>query len=145
TLQTGKWWEEDPKKFGFTHAMSHGDPARGGRHGDKGFSISRQGIAPIREFLDACCPTEGEATKPFFIWHAPFLPHIPHNPPAELLAKYQKLTDNEPTARYWAMCEWFDQTCGELLKELDDRNLRENTLVIYVTDNGWIQNKNQGK
>jgi uncharacterized sulfatase len=25
TLQTGKWWEADPKTFGFTSAMTHGD------------------------------------------------------------------------------------------------------------------------
>src|SRR5690606_33882598 len=43
------------------------------------------------------------------------------------------------TARYWAMCEWFDETCGTLLDHLDTRGLTENTLVIYVTDNGWIQ------
>ena len=37
TLQTGKWWEGDPKqRGGFTHAMTHGDPKRGGRHGDAG-------------------------------------------------------------------------------------------------------------
>ena len=37
------------------------------------------------------------------------------------------------------MCEWFDETCGELLTAIDDKNLREKTLVIYVCDNGWIQ------
>jgi uncharacterized sulfatase len=42
-------------------------------------------------------------------------------------------------AKYWAMCEWFDETCGELLGYLDKQGLAENTLVIYVTDNGWIQ------
>ena len=38
------------------------------------------------------------------------------------------------------MCEWFDQTCGRLLQLLDSSGVRENTLVVYVTDNGWIQN-----
>ena len=36
------------------------------------------------------------------------------------------------------MCGWFDETCGQLLKHLDDKGLRDNTLVVYVTDNGWI-------
>jgi arylsulfatase A-like enzyme len=35
------------------------------------------------------------------------------------------------------MCEWFDETCGELLDHLDARSLRENTIVIYICDNGW--------
>jgi uncharacterized sulfatase len=46
-------------------------------------------------------------------------------------------------AKYFAMCVWFDETCGELLKMLDERGLRDNTLVVYVTDNGWIQDENR--
>jgi uncharacterized sulfatase len=40
--------------------------------------------------------------------------------------------------KYWAMCEWFDETCGEVLDELDRRGLTDDTIVVYVTDNGWI-------
>jgi uncharacterized sulfatase len=36
--------------------------------------------------------------------------------------------------------EWFDQTCGDLLGYLDAQGLRTNTIVIYTTDNGWLQN-----
>jgi arylsulfatase A-like enzyme len=36
SLQTGKWWEGSWEDSGFTHGMTHGDPARGGRHGDEG-------------------------------------------------------------------------------------------------------------
>jgi len=134
SLQTGKWWEGDPKERGFTHAMTHGDPARGGRHGDEGLTIGRKGLTPIAEFLDG--PAKA---KPFFIWYAPFLPHFPHTPPERLLKKYQPHTDSIHVARYWAMCEWFDETVGELLGIIEDRQLAENTMVIYVCDNGWIQ------
>ncbi len=139
TMQTGKWWEGDPHEVGFTRAMSHGDPERGARHGDDGLVISREGIEPIRRFLDDCQASGSAPAKPFFLWHAPLLPHTPHNPPPKLLAKYKRTAPSEPVAQYWAMCEWFDQTCGELLQELDERGLRSNTVVIYVTDNGWIQ------
>lgn len=140
-LQTGKWWENRPQRFGFTHAMTHGDPAKGGRHGDAGLKISREGIQPINDFLDEAKATE----KPFFIWHAPFLPHTPHNPPKELHDKYKEREPNEFVSRYYAMVDWFDQTCGELLDELDQRNLRDNTIVLYVTDNGWIQDPKSGR
>ena len=40
-------------------------------------------------------------------------------------------------AKYYAMCEWFDETCGELLGYLDNKGLRENTLVVFTCDNGW--------
>jgi len=37
------------------------------------------------------------------------------------------------------MCEWFDETCGQLLDHLDEKKLADNTLVLFVVDNGWIQ------
>jgi uncharacterized sulfatase len=37
------------------------------------------------------------------------------------------------------MCEWWDETCAQLLDYLDEKKQSENTLVVYVTDNGWIQ------
>ncbi|MBT8044591.1 MAG: sulfatase [Verrucomicrobiae bacterium] len=140
SLQTGKWWESDPKKSGFNYAMTHGDPKRGARHGDVGLKISRDGIEPIRQFLDQAKADH----KPFFIWHAPFLPHTPHNPPKQLFEKYKAKVGPPSVARYYAMVEWFDQTCGELFAELDKRGLSDNTVIIYVVDNGWIQNPKGG-
>ncbi|MEO1831594.1 MAG: sulfatase [Akkermansiaceae bacterium] len=141
SLQTGKWWEGKPQRHGFTYAMTHADPAKGGRHGDAGLKISREGIKPIQGFLDEAAKEK----KPFFIWHAPFLPHTPHNPPKELFDKYLKKGESKFVARYYAMVEWFDQTCGELFKEFEKRGLAKNTIVIYVTDNGWIQSVDSGR
>jgi uncharacterized sulfatase len=138
SLQTGKWWEGHHSRGGFTAGMTHGDPQRSGRHGDEGLKIGREGLKPIFQFI------EKAGDRPFFIWYAPFLPHTPHNPPKVLLEKYTSKTDSVHVARYWAMCEWFDQTCGELLGYLDRRGLAENTLVVFVVDNGWIQRSNSG-
>lgn len=134
SFQTGKWWEGEPALGGFTEGMSHGDPQRTGRHGDLGLKIGREGLKPITEFLDR------HPDKPFFLWYAPMLPHTPHNPPERLLQKYTAAGKSLHIAKYQAMCEWFDETCGELLAELDRRRLTENTIVIHLTDNGWIQN-----
>ena len=57
-----------------------------------------------------------------------------HNPPKDLFDKYLKKGESKFVARYYAMVEWFDQTCGELFEELDNRGLSKNTIVIYVTD-----------
>ena len=133
SFQSGKWWEGRPEEGGFTSGMTHGDPSRGGRHGDVGLKIGREGMKPVFDFIDS---TSG---KPFFLWYAPMLPHTPHNPPARLLAKYQKEGKPLPIAKYHAMCEWFDETCGELLGYLDQKKLAQNTIVVFVTDNGWIQ------
>ncbi|MCM2373536.1 sulfatase family protein [Aporhodopirellula aestuarii] len=132
--QSGKLWEGSFENCGFTHGMTRGFPNRGGRHGDDGLRIGREGIEPIVDFVDMAVQQQ----KPFFLWYAPFLPHSPHNPPQRLLDNY--LADHPVSvAKYYAMCEWFDETCGDVLKLIDDKNLRDNTLVVYVTDNGWIQ------
>lgn len=136
TLQTGKWWEGNPLDHGFTDAMTHGDPAKGGRHGDKGLQIGRKTMKPIYDFVD-----EAAASKqPFFIWYGVFLPHAPHDAPDRLFEKYKDIAPDEPTARYWANVEWLDETCGQIVDYLKKKGLYENTLFVYTCDNGWVQN-----
>ncbi|MFH5805946.1 sulfatase [Alienimonas sp. DA493] len=147
TLQTGKWWEGDPTDFGFTAAMTHGDMTRGGRHGDEGLKITRDGkpspdLGPLPAFMDEA----EQAGQPWFVWYAPFLPHTPHDPPQRLLSKYRdrveagELTLSE--AKYFANVERFDEAVGAVLAEVDRRgpagSQGRGTLVVYVCDNGWI-------
>ncbi len=128
SLQTGKFWEGHFANGGFTHGMT-----TKGRHGEEGLAIGRQTMQPIYDFITASGKT------PWFIWYAPMMPHLPHNPPQRLLKKYAVDGRDERLAKYYAMCEWFDETCGELLGWLDKQGLTENTLVVYVVDNGWLQ------
>lgn len=135
SLQTGKWWLGSWQEGHFDQGMTHGDPNMGGRHGDEGLKIGREGQQNIYDFI-----TDSKAKNlPYFIWYAPFLPHTPHNPPEEILEKYVEETDSEPTAKYWAMCEWFDQLCGELIDFTRMNDAKRETVIIYTTDNGWVQ------
>ena len=130
--QSGKWWEGSWKDGGFTHGMK-----MEGRHGSKeSLAIGREGLKPIYDFVDMAVDQD----KPFFLWYGVFLPHTPHNPPERLLKKYRSGDRPITIAKYYAMCDWFDETCGQLLDIIDKSGQRDNTLVIYVTDNGWIQN-----
>ena len=133
--QSGKWWEGNFKRGGFTHGMTRGFPQKGGRHGDDGLDIGRQGMQPVFDFIHMAA----EEKKPFFMWYAPFLPHTPHNPPARILEKYTTPGRHESIAKYYAMCDWFDETCGQLMDELTKAGVADNTMIVYVTDNGWIQ------
>ncbi len=142
TLQSGKWWEGNACRCGgFTEGMTHGDTKKGGRHGDQGLNIGREGLKTVTDFIDSA-KKDG---KPFFVWYAPMMPHQPHTPPDRLFKKYVGKTDSEFVAKYWAMCEWFDETIGDVLAHLDQQKLKENTIVFYLHDNGWIQEpkKNQ--
>ena len=133
--QSGKWWEGNFKRGGFTHGMTEGSPGQGARHGDKGLTIGREGLEPIFNFIAEA----DKQKKPFYVWYAPFLPHTPHNPPKRLLDKYRNKGLDPALEKYYAMCEWFDETCGELINHLEEKGIRDNTIIYYVCDNGWIQ------
>jgi len=130
SLQTGKWWQGDFRRGGFDEGMTKGE-----RHGDDGLTIGRKSLQPIYDFVTAC----RQQDKPFFVWYAPMLPHDPHDPPAELVEHYSTKTDSVHVARYWGNVERFDRSVGDLLDFLDREQLSADTLVVYVTDNGWIQ------
>jgi arylsulfatase A-like enzyme len=129
--QSGKWWEGSHADGGFTHGMM----PRPARHGSpESLSIGRTGMKPITDFIDQAL----EEKKPFFVWYAPFLPHTPHTPPDRLKEKYQVAGRADDVAKYYAMCEWLDETCGNLLEHLELRGLTENTVILYICDNGWV-------
>jgi len=130
SFQSGKWWQGDFTRGGFTHGMT-----TGGRHGDAGLDIGRKTMQPINDFMASA----KQQKKPFMVWYAPMMPHTPHTPPQRLLDKYLPLAPSVHVARYWAMIEWFDETIGELLATLEKNGQRENTIITYVADNGWIQ------
>lgn len=133
SLQTGKWWQGHYSRGGFTDGMT-----QGGRHGDDGLKIGRETMEPIMSFIDQ----QIESKTPYLIWYAPLLPHDPHTPPERLLAKYRDKTESIHIAKYLAMVEWFDESVGTLVTGLKDRNQLDNTIIVYIADNGWIQNPN---
>jgi uncharacterized sulfatase len=133
SLQTGKWWQGHYRHGGFTHGMTQGQ-----RHGDSGLDIGRQTMQPIYEFIAGARAEK----QPFFVWYAPMMPHTPHTPPERLLVRYEKAAPSPHVARYWAMIEWFDETVGALVNHLDEQGLARDTIVVYMADNGWIQDPN---
>ncbi len=141
SFQSGKWWQGHYSRGGFTHGMTVGDEDRGGRHGDAGLEIGRKTLRPILEFMDEA----GRQGRPWMVWYAPMMPHDPHTPPEEYLARYRSVAPSAAVARYWGMVEWFDATCGELLDAVEARGLGRDTLVVYVADNGWITDPATGR
>ena len=136
SFQSGKWWQNEFSRGGFTHGMT-----RGQRHGDAGLEIGRVTMKPIEDFV---AMAEKEH-RPWMVWYAPMMPHDPHTPPERFLARHRSLSPSLPVARYRAMVEWFDETCGQLLDFLERRGSDRNTLVVFVTDNGWITDPQTGR
>ena len=129
SLQTGKWWMGPYQTGGFTEGMT-----KGGRHGDEGLDIGRKTLAPLTDFISRA-KKDG---KPFFAWYAPMMPHDPHTPPERLLAKYRDKSPTPQAAKYHAMVEWFDETIGDIRAHLEKEGLTQDTVIVYIADNGWI-------
>jgi arylsulfatase A-like enzyme len=71
-----------------------------------------------------------DKTKPFFIEVAFNAPHIDLAAPEDLIAKHKS------DGLYGAVVEGLDLGIGRILTTLDEQGLREDTLVIFVSDNG---------
>ena len=138
TLQSGKFWHGTFKTAGFSHGTkptnaSKTNPTKAWMGGEEGLRLGRSTMRPIFDFIDA------HRDQPFFIWFAPMLPHKPWDAPQALRRLYQRRDPQLPrdTVRYFANITRLDAAVGDLVRYIDTNGLRENTLIIYVSDNGF--------
>lgn len=130
----GKLWEGTFATAGFTHGLAtaispHIFVSVGDQFGRDGWSTG-SALAPLQAFLDE------SAGEPFFLWVTPMLPHSPYDAPAELRAPYQQLGLPWHQASYYANVSWLDALIGQIVGELNARDLRDDTLIVYLSDNG---------
>jgi arylsulfatase A-like enzyme len=77
-----------------------------------------------------------DKTKPFFLYVASLAPHAPYQAPKADEDRYAS-TIEDPTRRtYAAMITALDDQVGRIVAALDQQGLRENTLIIFSSDNG---------
>ena len=74
--------------------------------------------------------------RPFFLHLAHYAPHRPLQAPAAFIQKYKDRGFEEKTATVYAMVEILDRNIGKLLKELEEQDILENTIIIFSSDNG---------
>lgn len=79
---------------------------------------------------------ETNKNKQFFCYIPYNVPHTPIQVHDELFQKYLKKGINEYHAGIYAMCESVDQNVERLLNKVSALNLNENTIILFLTDNG---------
>ena len=92
---------------------------------------------------------EDNKDKPFFIYYATPIPHLPLQAPKKWVDYYvDKFGDEEPLAKagyyphrypraaYAGMISYLDEQVGELISKLKKLEIYENTLIIFTSDNG---------
>ncbi len=77
-----------------------------------------------------------ESGTPFFAYIAPNAPHGPMIAPEKYKKRFRELGWDEATQGRYGMLENIDDNFGLLMDKLDKWDLWDNTLVIFMTDNG---------
>lgn len=77
--------------------------------------------------------------EPFFLFLSHYAPHTPIEAPQELVNYFKRKVKPGMTHQnyeYAAMIASLDNSVGRILSKLDQENLSENTIVIFLSDNG---------
>lgn len=100
---------------------------------EKGYSTILIGNEAVK-FLD-----KYDTAKPLYLYLAFNAPHAPYQAPQEYLDQYKNIADPARRA-YAAMITCMDDQIGRVLDALDKKHMRDNTLVIFQSDNGGTHN-----
>ncbi|MGB0292343.1 MAG: arylsulfatase [Luteolibacter sp.] len=161
TGMLGKWhlgsnYPCRPVDQGFDHSVLHFDGAIGGGPDYWGNDyyddhyMTKDGWKPFKGyctdvwFEEAAKFTEKNKDKPFFLYLATNAPHGPYIVPDKYSEPFIKADPQMPPAlaKFYGMIANIDENLGHFRKHLEDIGVAENTILIYMTDNGttagWI-------
>ena len=74
--------------------------------------------------------------QPFYLYMAHYAIHIPIDTDHRFYQKYRDNGLSEKEAAYAALIEGMDKSLGDLMDWLEQNELEENTVIIFMSDNG---------
>ena len=77
-----------------------------------------------------------DGQNPFFAYIATNAPHGPFISPEKNAKRFKELGFTDDEAGFYGMIENIDENLGRLLEKLQQWNLEENTVLIFMSDNG---------
>ena len=139
--QGGKWWERTYENGHFDEGMTTGwseediddDDFFHELMGADGNDLVRKTMEPLFDFIDR--NEEG----PMFIWFGPSLPHTPFDAPYTYRKYYEDQDISTSAKMYYANISWWDDGVSQLMDYIEGKGILEDTLFIYLSDNGWEQ------
>ncbi|MFC2111642.1 arylsulfatase [Bacteroidota bacterium] len=149
----GKWHLGDtypfrPEDRGFVEAFYHGGGGIGqtpdywqndyfdDTYFRNGVPEKAQGYCTDVWFDEALNFIERHRAVPFFCYLSTNAPHGPYNLPESYLEPYMDAELMPHQKRFYGMISNIDDNFGMLLEKLDEWGLADNTIVIFMTDNG---------
>lgn len=150
TVMAGKWQlggdEATPHGFGFDEYLLWQLVERNNWTRYKDPVLTRSGVGTdtlrgrygpevLLKFVEGFIERHRE--EPFLVYYSMVLPHSPFAPPPghPEFASHPVVGTND-TVYFPAVIEYVDGIVGRLMRRLEELDLRDNTLVLFVGDNG---------
>ncbi len=100
---------------------------------EKGYATQLIGADAVK-YINAQSPD-----KPFYLYLTFNAPHTPYQAPQHYIDRFKNIA--EPTRRIYAgMVSCLDDEIGKVIAALDKKGLRDNTLILFHSDNGGTRN-----
>ncbi len=127
TAQVGKWHlGNNPDMQGFDRVFAgHATTKPSSTEGGKG---EYELTAEAETFITA------NRERPFFLYLAHNNPHIPFDARPDLVEK----NAGSWHPQYAAVIETLDDSIGRVLRKIDELGLQQNTIFIFISDNGGL-------
>jgi arylsulfatase A-like enzyme len=89
------------------------------------------------EAIDAIESVE-DPDQPFFLYMSHYAVHSPINADDRFVQKYYDLGMDTTEARYAALVEGMDKSLGDLMDFVDKKGIADNTVILFMSDNGGV-------
>ncbi len=133
-----KLWERKEKYF---PKMRQAVLTQGKAGLDKGIPYLTDDLTQrALDFIDD--KTACEDGKPFLLYYCQFAVHSPNQAPDETIKYFEnkatKGWKGQNNATYAAMIKHLDMSVGKIMDKLKEKGIDDNTIVIFMSDNGGI-------
>lgn len=81
---------------------------------------------------------KADVNRPFFLYMAHYAIHVPLNIDKRFYQKYRDAGLDHSQAMYASLIEGMDKSLGDIMQYLDDNQLTDNTVIIFMSDNGGL-------
>ena len=119
-----------------------GSPSGGGYRSPFSFpnlKVDKPGVYLTDRISEAACDfIRDSKDQPFFVYLSHYSVHTPIQPKKKYVDHFKSKTFDRGhnNSGYAAMIQSLDESMARVIKTLADQNLTENTVVIFVSDNG---------
>ena len=82
--------------------------------------------------------------KPFFLYMAHYAVHVPYAPDKRFFNQYKARGLDNTEAMYAALVEGMDKSLGDIMDYLERNKLADNTVILFMSDNGGLSVHGRG-